>query len=39
MNLTSVNRAADNIRVLAASMVEKANSGHPGGAKIGRAHV
>lgn len=39
-------RAADNIRVLAASMVEKAKSGHPGGAmggadfiKIGRAHV
>jgi transketolase len=24
-------RAADNIRILAASMVEKANSGHPGG--------
>ena len=24
-------RAADNIRVLAASMVEKAKSGHPGG--------
>ena len=27
-----MNRAADNIRILAASMVEKANSGHPGGA-------
>lgn len=27
-----MNRAADNIRVLAASMVEKAKSGHPGGA-------
>ena len=25
-----MNRAADNIRILAASMVEKANSGHPG---------
>lgn len=25
------NRAADNIRVLSAAMVEKANSGHPGG--------
>ena len=25
-------RAADNIRTLAVSMVEKANSGHPGGA-------
>lgn len=30
-----LNRAADNIRVLAASMVEKANSGHPGGAMGG----
>ena len=29
-----MNRAADNIRILAASMVEKANSGHPGGATI-----
>ena len=28
-------RAADNIRVLAASMVEKAKSGHPGGAMGG----
>ena len=27
-----MNKAADNIRILAASMVEKANSGHPGGA-------
>ena len=27
-----MNHAADNIRILAASMVEKANSGHPGGA-------
>ena len=27
-----MNRAADNIRILAAAMVEKANSGHPGGA-------
>ena len=26
-----MNKAADNIRILAASMVEKANSGHPGG--------
>ena len=25
-----MNRAADNIRILAASMVEKAKSGHPG---------
>ena len=27
-----MDRAADNIRILAASMVEKAKSGHPGGA-------
>ena len=27
-----MNRAADNIRILAAAMVEKAKSGHPGGA-------
>ena len=26
---TLMNKAADNIRILAASMVEKANSGHP----------
>src|ERR1035437_4284780 len=30
-----VNRAADNIRILSASMVEKAKSGHPGGAMGG----
>lgn len=30
-----MNRAADNIRILAASMVERANSGHPGGAMGG----
>jgi transketolase len=30
-----MNRAADNIRILAASMVEKAGSGHPGGAMGG----
>lgn len=30
-----LNRAADNIRILAASMVEKAKSGHPGGAMGG----
>lgn len=34
-NLAVTKRAADNIRVLAASMVEKANSGHPGGAMGG----
>lgn len=26
----NMNKAADNIRILAASMVEKARSGHPG---------
>ena len=36
MNDTKVmNLAADNIRILAASMVEKAKSGHPGGAMGG----
>lgn len=36
MNKTDVlNKAADNIRILAASMVEKAKSGHPGGAMGG----
>lgn len=30
-----LNRAADNIRILAAAMVEKAKSGHPGGAMGG----
>ena len=36
MNDTKVmNRAADNIRILAASVVEKAKSGHPGGAMGG----
>ena len=36
MNNNSVmNRAADNIRILAASMVETAKSGHPGGAMGG----
>lgn len=33
--IEQMNRAADNIRVLAASMVEKAKSGHPGGAMGG----
>ena len=32
-------RAANNIRILAASMVEKANSGHPGGAMGGADFV
>ncbi|MDR1646005.1 MAG: transketolase [Tannerellaceae bacterium] len=34
-----MNRAADNIRTLAAAMVEKANSGHPGGAMGGADFV
>lgn len=34
-NNALLNRAADNIRILAASMVEKAKSGHPGGAMGG----
>lgn len=29
-DIKTLNKAADNIRVLAAAMVEKANSGHPG---------
>lgn len=33
--IQQLNQAADNIRILAASMVEKANSGHPGGAMGG----
>ncbi|MCM1036973.1 MAG: transketolase [Bacteroides sp.] len=39
MNLTTMNHAADNVRVLAASMVEKAKSGHPGGAMGGADFV
>ncbi len=34
-DIKTMNHAADNIRILAASMVEKANSGHPGGAMGG----
>ena len=34
-SIEQLNRAADNIRILAASMVEKAKSGHPGGAMGG----
>ncbi|MDR0547100.1 MAG: transketolase, partial [Dysgonamonadaceae bacterium] len=34
-DMNSARRAADNIRILAASMVEKAKSGHPGGAMGG----
>ena len=35
MNNKLLTRAADNVRILAASMVEKAKSGHPGGAMGG----
>ncbi len=34
-DINVMNKAADNIRILAASMVEKAKSGHPGGAMGG----
>ena len=36
---SKMKRAADNIRILAASMVEKAKSGHPGGAMGGADFV
>lgn len=35
MDKKVIERAADNIRILSAAMVEKANSGHPGGAMGG----
>ncbi|WP_295810553.1 transketolase [uncultured Apibacter sp.] len=38
-DIKTLNRAADNIRILAASMVEKAKSGHPGGAMGGADFV
>jgi transketolase len=37
--ISNLNRAADNIRILAAAMVEKAKSGHPGGAMGGADFV
>jgi len=39
MSKSIVTKAADNIRILAASMVEKAKSGHPGGAMGGADFV
>lgn len=39
MDAQLMNRAADNIRVLVAEMVEKAKSGHPGGAMGGADFV
>jgi len=38
-DIKAMNKAADNVRVLAASMVEKAKSGHPGGAMGGADFV
>lgn len=38
-SIATLNKAADNIRILAASMVEKAKSGHPGGAMGGADFV
>ena len=35
MNINQINKAADNLRILEAAMVEKAKSGHPGGAMGG----
>ena len=39
MSDSVTNKAADNIRILSAAMVEKANSGHPGGAMGGADFV
>jgi len=39
MNKEIISRTADNIRILSAAMVEKANSGHPGGAMGGADFV
>ena len=39
MNVNLMKKAADNIRVLAATMVEKAKSGHPGGSMGGADFV
>src|SRR5574344_1859795 len=38
-SIATLSKAADNIRILAASMVEKAKSGHPGGAMGGADFV
>jgi transketolase len=39
MSKTIVDRTADNIRILAVAMVEKSNSGHPGGAMGGADYI
>ena len=38
-NIEILNRGADNIRILSAAMVEKAKSGHPGGAMGGADYI
>ena len=38
-DITLMNKAADNIRILSASMVEQAKSGHPGGAMGGADYI
>ena len=38
-DISLLNKAADNVRILSASMVEKAKSGHPGGAMGGADFV
>src|SRR5690554_1833170 len=38
-DIAIMDRAADNIRILSASMVEKAKSGHPGGAMGGADYI
>ncbi|MEM6804869.1 MAG: transketolase, partial [Bacteroidota bacterium] len=39
LDTQTLNKAADNIRILSAAMVEKAKSGHPGGAMGGADYV
>lgn len=39
MNKEIIDRVADNIRILSAAMVEKAKSGHPGGAMGGADYI
>ena len=39
MDNSIINRAADNIRILSIAMVEKAKSGHPGGAMGGADYI
>ncbi len=39
MSKSIIDKAADNIRILSAAMVEKANSGHPGGPMGGADYI